>query len=199
MRVHVVADEPGDRAALLDLLGRAGVGVADPPEPSPPTVVLAVADTVDAALAAYRLACPAGERPLLVVADAFTPAGVRRAIRSGVDAMLRRAEVTPAQLLAAVQSARYGEGRLPYEILIRLLSRAIEAGPVTEAGPPVPLTARQTMVLNLMAEGHGNAAIARVLLCSEHTVKNVIYDLMARLQVRNRAHAVARAVRAGLI
>jgi DNA-binding NarL/FixJ family response regulator len=50
-----------------------------------------------------------------------------------------------------------------------------------------------------MAEGLGNADIARVLCCSEHTVKNVIYDLTARLQVRNRAHAVACAVRRGIV
>jgi DNA-binding CsgD family transcriptional regulator len=50
-----------------------------------------------------------------------------------------------------------------------------------------------------MADGLGNAAIAQVLCCSEHTVKNVIYDLTARLQVRNRAHAVAYAVRRGLV
>jgi len=54
-------------------------------------------------------------------------------------------------------------------------------------------------VLRLMAEGHGNAGIARLLHCSEHTVKNVVYEIMARLQARNRAHAVARAVRHGLI
>ncbi len=54
-------------------------------------------------------------------------------------------------------------------------------------------------VLALMAEGHDNAAIARELDCSQHTVRNVIYDLTSRLQVRNRAQAVACAVRTGLI
>ncbi|PYC60694.1 DNA-binding response regulator, partial [Streptomyces tateyamensis] len=71
------------------------------------------------------------------------------------------------------------------------------------AGPPAagaaekksPLTARQTAVLSLVADGHDNAAIARTLDCSPHTVKNVIYELM----VNNRAHAVGRAVRLGLV
>jgi DNA-binding CsgD family transcriptional regulator len=66
--------------------------------------------------------------------------------------------------------------------------------------PPVAaLTGRQLSVLALVADGRANAEIAQELSCSEHTVKNVIYELMARLQVRNRAHAVAHAVRAGLI
>ncbi|WP_246042417.1 MULTISPECIES: helix-turn-helix transcriptional regulator [Streptomyces] len=100
-----------------------------------------------------------------------------------------------------------GDGRMPYPALVRLLGAAAgsaahsAAAPAARpAGADVPrLTARQTAVLTLMAEGHGNAVIARTLSCSEHTVKNVVYELMARLQARNRAHAVARAVRHSLI
>ncbi|AXE27381.1 hypothetical protein C0216_09135 [Streptomyces globosus] len=96
---------------------------------------------------------------------------------------------------------------MPYPALVRLLGAAAgsaahsAAAPAARpAGADVPrLTARQTAVLTLMAEGHGNAVIARTLSCSEHTVKNVVYELMARLQARNRAHAVARAVRHSLI
>ncbi|MFE2146815.1 response regulator transcription factor [Streptomyces sp. NPDC059456] len=109
-----------------------------------------------------------------------------------------------------------GDGRMPYPALVRLLGAATTAGAATAPGsaagttaaaprsaaapPDAPrLTARQTAVLTLMAEGHGNAVIARTLSCSEHTIKNVIYELMSRLQARNRAHAVARAVRHSLI
>jgi DNA-binding CsgD family transcriptional regulator len=92
-----------------------------------------------------------------------------------------------------VGAARGGEGRLPQEVLTRLL-----ASPAALAGPAV-LTARQAAMLALIADGRDNAAIARALSCSEHTVKNAVYDLTARLQARSRAHAVARAVRAGLI
>ncbi|MBO4205978.1 helix-turn-helix transcriptional regulator [Micromonospora sp. CPCC 206060] len=67
----------------------------------------------------------------------------------------------------------------------------------TEAKPV--LTAQQLRVLELVANGYDNAGIARELHCSPHSVKNVIYDLMARLQVRNRVHAAAYAIRRGLI
>ncbi|MFK0233055.1 helix-turn-helix transcriptional regulator [Streptomyces vinaceus] len=104
-----------------------------------------------------------------------------------------------------------GDGRMPYQALVRLLGAATSAAatsaaastPATRSGAAPAdaprLTARQTAVLTLMAEGHGNAVIARTLSCSEHTVKNVIYELMSRLQARNRAHAVACAVRHSLI
>jgi DNA-binding NarL/FixJ family response regulator len=61
------------------------------------------------------------------------------------------------------------------------------------------VTAREVAILRFIADGYSNAHIARLLSCSHHTVKNVIHGLMARLQLRNRAHAAAYAVRAGLI
>jgi DNA-binding NarL/FixJ family response regulator len=177
------------------MLHQAGVDLAPSTAASArDTVVVAVAGTVEDALAA---APPAAHR-LLAVCDAVSPAGLRRAIGAGALAVLRSADLTPDQLLAAVHDAHHGVGRIPYTALVQLLGGA--DGP-RQAGSPAPpvLTARQTAVLGLMAEGHGNAVIARRLSCSEHTVKNVIYELMARLQVRNRAHAVARAVRCGLV
>lgn len=87
---------------------------------------------------------------------------------------------------------------VPYGSLAQLLTAADPADPGSRPAPTV-LTPRQSAVLALMAEGDGNAVIARTLSCSEHTVKNVIYELMGRLQARNRSHAVAHAVRGGLI
>jgi DNA-binding NarL/FixJ family response regulator len=54
-------------------------------------------------------------------------------------------------------------------------------------------------VLKLIAEGHDTAEIAKALSYSERTIKNVLQSAMIRLQVRNRSHAVAYAVREGLI
>jgi len=184
---HVCAPDPARRARVVATLREAGIAPVAEPHGA---VVVAAAPTVDAALRA----CPPGEFPLLVLADTFDRAEALRALRAGARAMLPSTS-DATQLAAAVHAASQGDGRLPYEILIQLLNGA--AAPPTPAASP--LTARQTAVLTLMAEGHGNVAIARTLSCSAHTVKNVIYDLMARLQVRNRSHAVARAVRAGLI
>ncbi|MEV8532114.1 LuxR C-terminal-related transcriptional regulator [Streptomyces sp. NPDC051211] len=198
VRVHVVGG-PGGRPpeGLTRMLAEAGGGLAEASEPAPDTVVVAVAATVEEALAA----CPGPGHRLLAICDTVTPEGLRLAIRAGVLAILRSADLTPAQLVAAVHCAHQGDGRMPYAALVRLLGSAgSPAVPRTTALPEAPLlTARQTAVLTLMAEGHGNAVIARTLSCSEHTVKNVIYELMGRLQARNRAHAVACAVRHSII
>ncbi|MGH9283859.1 MAG: LuxR C-terminal-related transcriptional regulator, partial [Acidimicrobiales bacterium] len=61
------------------------------------------------------------------------------------------------------------------------------------------LAERELEVLRLVADGFGTAEIASRLAYSERTVKNVIHDITSRFQLRNRAHAVAYAVREGLI
>ncbi|MDN3356443.1 LuxR C-terminal-related transcriptional regulator [Actinomadura sp. DC4] len=199
-RVHVNASDAAAQTRVLSLLRPCGFALAAEPDGSADTVVIAAAATVDEALEASPVTCLSGERSLLLVADTFSPPGVRRAVRAGVRTMLRAADATSAQLGAAVRSAHDGDGRMPHEVLVRLLGTPSPApARPRPAGPAPSLTVRQSAVLALMADGLGNADIAEVLCCSEHTVKNVIYDLTARLQVRNRAHAVARAVRKGLV
>ena len=65
-------------------------------------------------------------------------------------------------------------------------------------GPP-RLTDRELSVLRLVADGHDTGEIANRLAYSERTIKNIIHDLTTRLNLRNRSHAVAYAVKAGLI
>jgi DNA-binding NarL/FixJ family response regulator len=183
--VHVIAGPPV--LAMLD-----GLDVAVVPSPVPGGVVLSAAPTVPQALAAAF-----GSERLVVMVDTFTREDVLCALRAGVSTILPAPTTTPAQLASALAAARAGDGRMPNELLVRALGGA--ANPGGRPAPPPQLTNRQVAVLRLMADGLGNADIARSLSCSEHTVKNVIYELMSRLNARNRAHAVASAVRHGFI
>jgi DNA-binding NarL/FixJ family response regulator len=61
------------------------------------------------------------------------------------------------------------------------------------------LTSREQEVLRLVAEGHPTREVARRLCYSERTIKNVIHDVVTKLNARTRSQAVAEAVRAGLI
>ena len=69
----------------------------------------------------------------------------------------------------------------------------------TAAPPWSNLSLRDLNVLHLLADGRSTADIAVVLAYSESTIKNVIHDLVRQLSARNRAHAVAMAIRAGVI
>ncbi|MQS08216.1 helix-turn-helix transcriptional regulator [Streptomyces alkaliphilus] len=181
-------DAPGAPDPLSAMLCRAGLVPVTEEDPDADTVVVVLAPTVEEALSRR----PPGEHRALLVCDTVTPSGLRRAIRCGVPAVLCAAGLTPEQLGAAVRGARRGEGRLPYPPLARLLAAGDVPG-------PVELTPGQTRVLTLVADGYANADIARRIGCSEHTVKNTVHEVMGRLQARNRAHAVATAVRTGLV
>ena len=62
-----------------------------------------------------------------------------------------------------------------------------------------PLTSREQEVLRLVAAGHPTREVARRLCYSERTIKNVIHDVVTKLNARTRSQAVAEAVREGLI
>jgi DNA-binding NarL/FixJ family response regulator len=61
------------------------------------------------------------------------------------------------------------------------------------------LSTREQQVLSLVAEGHSTREVASGLHYSERTVKNVLHDVVTKLNARTRSQAVAEAVRQGLI
>jgi two-component system nitrate/nitrite response regulator NarL len=67
--------------------------------------------------------------------------------------------------------------------------------------PPLrePLTPREQEVLQLLAEGLPNKAIARHLDISDHTVKFHVNAIMGKLGAQSRTEAVVRATRLGLL
>jgi len=77
-------------------------------------------------------------------------------------------------------------------------------GEVVPLKPPVRRleqepTARETQVLQLVSDGLVNREIGERLFLSEETVKSHVRHLLAKLQARSRAHAVAIGFRRGLI
>lgn len=70
---------------------------------------------------------------------------------------------------------------------------------VDDSPLPEPLTAREIEVLDLVAEGCSNKAIAERLRISDQTVKFHLASIIGKLGASNRTEAVRLAVRAGLI
>ncbi|MFC4555548.1 helix-turn-helix transcriptional regulator [Georgenia faecalis] len=124
------------------------------------------------------------------------------AVEAGVVGIVRRGEATPERLVQVIGGAAAGDGAVPPDLLGRLLDQVGRLqrqvlGPrgLTFTG----LAAREIQVLRLIAEGYDTGEVARQLAYSERTVKNVLHDVTSRLQLRNRSHAVAYALREGLI
>jgi DNA-binding NarL/FixJ family response regulator len=79
-------------------------------------------------------------------------------------------------------------------------ARAREGSEPRSSGDGRPVLAeRDLAVLRLVAEGYDTAEVAQRLAYSESTIKGVLHGVMARLEARNRSHAVAVALRGGLI
>jgi DNA-binding NarL/FixJ family response regulator len=179
---------------VRSLARRAGLRCADEGDEEEGTVTVVVAEDAEQAVPGLR-----NTGPLLLVCETVSRSGLVRALRAGA-VVLRSADLSPESLAAAVRRAGHPHPTIPYPELSHLLSTGPSAdGPSRRGTRPPALTARQKQVLRLLADGHANADIARLLECSEHTVKNVVYEIMARLQARNRSHAVARALRHGLV
>jgi two-component system nitrate/nitrite response regulator NarL len=113
---------------------------------------------------------------------------------AGVQGLLLR-DISAEQLLAAIMAAANDLVVLDPEIIAALLP----AGPLEEMAPVEELTPREREVLQLLAEGLANKAIAQRLEISEHTVKFHVNAIMRKLGVQSRTAAVVRATRLGLI
>ncbi|MER9630414.1 alpha/beta fold hydrolase [Mesorhizobium sp. M0296] len=67
--------------------------------------------------------------------------------------------------------------------------------PKAKAAEPAALTARESEVVNLIADGKSNAAIAAELGLSEHTVKRHVANILLKLDLPSRAAAAAFSAR----
>lgn len=202
--VFVYAGDPISQAGMASQLrGRTELRVVDEQEVDQAAVAVVVADTVDDGLARTIKALQRNRCPrVVVVATQLDDAGLLTAVEAGACGLLRRAEATPDQVVGAVTRAAAGDGALPPDLLGRLLEQVgqIQRQILEPRGFRVSgLTEREVQVLRLVADGHNTAEIARQLAYSERTIKNVIQDVITRFQLRNRSHAVAYAVRQGLI
>ncbi len=100
-----------------------------------------------------------------------------------------------AEVTAAVRAAAAGEAVISPELLARLLPRLQRS---RQSGRS-DLTEREREVLGLLAEGLSNAAIAKQLTVSVHTVRNHIANLSAKLGAHSKLEALSIAVRDGLL
>jgi DNA-binding NarL/FixJ family response regulator len=101
-----------------------------------------------------------------------------------------------------VCAAARGEGSVPGDLLGRLLAQVgkLQRQLLNPRGLSLTgMSAREVEILRLVAEGLDTAEIAAKLSYSERTVKNALHEVTTRLQLRNRSHAVAYALKQGLI
>lgn len=205
IRISVHAFDPILRAGVVSQLRpRREVRIAAEDDSEPPQVALVVADTVDEEtlqLLKQMQRHQDGPRTVLV-ASGLDDRDLISSVEAGVVGVLRRHEATADRLVAVITGAAQNEGSVPPDLLGRLLEQvgAVQRGMLSPKGLSFTgLADREIEVLRLVADGCDTHEIAQRLAYSERTVKNVLHEVTARLQLRNRSHAVAYALRQGLI
>jgi len=202
--VYVAASDPLSRAGTLSQLrGAIGMRLVDEDALDQEGVALVVADDIDSeTVRAIKVLRRRGVERICLLVSRLDAKGVLAAVEVGVRGVLRRSEATPRNLTSAISAVAAGEGALPGDLLGRLLDQVgqLQSQVLAPRGLTVSgLTERELSVLRLLADGLDTAEVGTRLFYSERTVKNIIHDMTSRLELRNRTHAVAYAMRQGLI
>ena len=117
------------------------------------------------------------------------------AMRAGARGYLLKG-ASPDELERALRAVANGDTLLSGPVAARALGFLTAA---RSAGSPFPeLTQRERDVLDLVARGLDNLAVARRLSLSDKTVRNYLSGILAKLRVADRAQAIVRAREAGL-
>lgn len=120
------------------------------------------------------------------------------ALRQGGRAVLPR-HASASEIIAAIESAANGLVAIHPDSLEALQPAPIAAERTGAATAQQTLTARETEVLAMIADGLGNKIIAARLGISTHTVKFHVASIFAKLNAGSRTEAVTIGIRQGLL
>jgi DNA-binding NarL/FixJ family response regulator len=202
--VFVYATDPVSQIGLAgQLRARPEVRIVEDSDVDSARVAVIVVEVVDDEVvrvirAIQRNGCP---RVVLVVTH-LDERGMLAAVEAGACGFLRRGDTRAESMVQTICAAAAGDGSVPPDLLGRLLNQVsfMQQEVLAPRGLSFSrLSDREVDVLRLLSEGHDTAEVARRLCYSERTVKNVLQDMTRRHNLRNRTHAVAYALRQGLI
>jgi DNA-binding CsgD family transcriptional regulator len=214
---HLPAHNRAERAPILEIIARAraATGAIDDARRALTELAEAARVTGTAPLAAATHAAEAaiagagGDHDLArqhledavdqfaTIGAPFEESRARLDLARTLAALGRRAAAT-AEARRAI--AGFGKMAASWELaraqdLLSQLNPALAAA----SGPAAGLTRREVEVVRMIAAGHSNAAIARRLFISVHTVHRHVANIFSKLEVRTRSAAVAQAAATGLL
>jgi DNA-binding NarL/FixJ family response regulator len=199
VRVAVQASDPiTGRGVASCLTGRPEIELVPSARPLVADVLVLATEQVNAEIIGTlrTIARESAVRTVLLTGQ-LAETDLLTAVECRVVAVLPRGSTTAERLVETVLAAGAGGGVLPPDLLGALLEQVKRLrAEVSVSGGLAP---REIEVIRLLADGMDTGQIAHELCYSERTVKNVLYGVLNRLHLRNRPHAVAYAMRNGLI
>jgi DNA-binding NarL/FixJ family response regulator len=202
--VYVYAHDPITRSGLTaQLRGRPEFELVTADTDPPPAVAVLAIDTADEpALQLMRGLRAHGCDHLVLVVNELSDDDLMATVEAGAGSIVWRSRASASWLAQTVINAAGGEAALPPEILARLLKQVtrLRRHVLIPRGLSFNgLSNRERDILKLAAEGLDTEEIAHELSYSKRTVTSALHDVSVRYQLRNRTHAVAYAIREGLI
>jgi DNA-binding NarL/FixJ family response regulator len=128
--------------------------------------------------------------PVLILTTYDTDADILAAVEAGASGYMLK-DAPPEQIQQAVLAAAAGQTALAPRVAALLMSRV--------NNPGLSLTPRAVQLLELLATGLSNRAIAKQIFVSEATVKTHLVHIYAKLGVDNRTAAIAAATQRRVI
>ena len=208
LRVLIIARQSIVRAGLRRLIaGRDDIAASGETAAANDAADIGTGPLPDVILAGWDPASPDGDAgldalarsraPVLLIGDMPSPRELRAILRGGIRGFLL-ADANPEDVSTALHSAYHGLLVLD-PLLARTLASGSQSSPLSEEPIDEALTEREREVLQLVALGLPNKAIAHRLNISEHTVKFHVGSVLAKLAATSRTEAVTRAVRQGIL
>jgi DNA-binding NarL/FixJ family response regulator len=189
----VLEAEDDMRVVAVAGTGRAAVAAATEEVPEVAVLDIAMPDG-DGLWATARLREAGLPTRVLVLTMSDDAESVFAALRAGAAGYTVKG-AGPDEVVAAVRAVARGEAIFGQGVAERMLHHFTRAA---TAGPFPQLTEREHEVLDLLARGFDNPAVARRLALSGKTVRNHVSNIIAKLQVVDRTAAIIRARDAGL-
>ncbi len=212
--VLIADDQPLVRAGLrtllrsqddIEVVGEAATGagaVAESARLAPDVVVMDIrmpgTDGITATAQVVRQ--PAAPR-VLVLTTYDTDEYVYDALAAGASGFLLK-DARPEDLIDGVRVVAAGDALLAPAVTRRLISLFVNGGDARARRHDWhldALTEREREVFGLVAQGMSNAEISATLQVSANTVKTHVARILAKLELRDRVHAVIYAYQSGLI
>ena len=207
--VAVVARSPTARSRLAALVAaQPGLRLACPARPMVTVEEIATSTGVDADVLVIDVGRrPAGSAlralaqaphlpPVVLLAGDTSPAATARLLRLGVRALLPP-DASTGEIAAGIAAAAAGLVALHPSAVPTSVTEPTSSRRARDEAGVDQLTPRELEILEMMAEGLGNRAIAQRLGISAHTVKFHIAAILGKLDARSRTAAVTAGLRRG--
>ena len=208
LRVLVVDDHPvfrsGLRSAVAATPGAEWIGEATDGEEAvtlardlQPDVVLMDLrmDRMSGTEATRRIIASRPDTKVLVLTMSDDDESIFAALRAGASGYLLKG-VGEAEIATAITAVGRGDALFSAGVSQRLLDHV--SGRDRSPQPFAELSPREQQILDLLAGGLGNVAIASRLSVAPKTVRNAVSVILAKIGAADRAEAVAMAREAGL-